>query len=321
MGSSSSVSSSSVSRASFASSSSGSPRLWVGATAGAAVEEAGAFRSMGVEPRGPSQVSEARLQTAPVGQQCSWSSQQTAFLKRGDKKCLSARGAIGTIVGGVARNVPHPRFLSGGRGDLLDPRHRAVLVVTALHRQSALILAGNLAHMGVSFLVDVDVHLWWWTSHVAPSGQQCVLSSQHTACRGNGASPGQHAHVPSAVSQQVDSSGHSDAASPHSTVLTRSAATETFRKERLSALHWWASGQQCFPSEHGTPCGGQENSAGHRDPSGHTLSSSSPRNALIILKDCRGHDWLSIRLALTRCVFTMKATGVKHKAHGPNAAH
>lgn len=50
---------------------------------------------------------------------------------------------------------------------------------------SALVLAGSLAHIGVSFLVDEEIHLECSISHVFPSGQQCCLSSQHTACLDN----------------------------------------------------------------------------------------------------------------------------------------
>lgn len=50
---------------------------------------------------------------------------------------------------------------------------------------SALILAGNLAHIGVTSLVVGETHLKFSMSHVFPSGQQCSLSAQHTACTDN----------------------------------------------------------------------------------------------------------------------------------------
>lgn len=45
----------------------------------AGVENAGIFCIMGVEPEAPLQDRVARSQVVPVGQQCLWSSQQTAF--------------------------------------------------------------------------------------------------------------------------------------------------------------------------------------------------------------------------------------------------
>lgn len=124
--------------------------------------------------------------------------------------------------------------------------------------QSALVLAGNLAHIG-SALSEEDKHFICSTSQVVSSGQQWILSSQQTACWNkpdmmqlqeghadlsffwNGTvnyrymdfpkvssctfGMGQHAHFPSWFSQHVVSSGHSDTPSLHRTVLILSVAT------------------------------------------------------------------------------------------------
>lgn len=129
------------------------------------------------------------------------------------------------------------------------------------------------------------------------SGQQWILSSQHTAC-----GSGQHPQVPSTFTQQVLPSGHSDTLSLQITVVT---AWAFFLMQDLeSALHWWFLEQQCFPSWHAKPCGrGQQeypplafrqvNSGGQREASGQTLSSCSPEYDLIILKDLDAPEGLA----------------------------